>query len=102
MHNGKYASICKLRYAEICTKHAAICSTKYARNMLKLQIRKMQSTCIISPNIKKYAHICKNTRCTNIQNAQTCKTKYAQICIFKICINMHFIIRCRHYMLEYA
>ena len=35
-------------------------------------------------------------------NAQICKTKYAQVCIFKICINLPLIFKRMLYMLEYA
>ena len=47
MHEGKYAIICRFKYAEICTKYAAICSTKYAGIYTNKQIRNMQYMCII-------------------------------------------------------
>ena len=102
MHNGKFAMICKFKYAEICTKYATICSTKFARNMCKYANKKYA---IHVHNKPKYAqmcktkicslsaHICKHTICINMQKMhKICKTKYAQTCIFKICKNMHCIV----------
>ena len=48
MHVGKYAIMCRFKYAEICTKYAAICGTKYAGIFTNKQIRNMQYMCIIS------------------------------------------------------
>ena len=55
MHEGN-ALICKLKYAEICMKYAAICSTKYAGICTNMLIRNMQNVCIISSNLLKYAN----------------------------------------------
>ena len=88
MHNGKFAMICKFKYAEICTKYATICSTKFARNMCKYANKKYA---IHVHNKPKYAqmcktkicslsaHICKHTICINMQKMhKICNTKYAQ------------------------
>ena len=99
MYRGKYALICKFKYAAICNEYAAICSTKYAGICTNRQIRNMQYMCITRSNILKYAKenmdifanipcgICINMHkiCTNMQN---------RICInmnFQICINMCLI-----------
>ena len=71
LHDGKYDIILIFKYAEICTKYAAIRSTKYAGICTNKQTRNM--------------HICihKNTICINMH----------KICINmqnQICINMHF------------
>ena len=39
IHEGKYAIICRFKYAEICMKYAAMCSTKYAGIYTNMQIR---------------------------------------------------------------
>ena len=57
---GKFAIMCRFKYAEICMKYAAICSTKYAGICKNKQKRNMQYMCIIS----SYAKICKNKICT--------------------------------------
>ena len=78
---------------KICKKYAQIC---------KLDI------CNISSNMPKYAkknmHIHeKNHTHKYAHNMQKiCKTRYALTFIFRTCINMHFICRHTHYMLEYA
>ena len=61
MHNSKFAMICKFTYAEICTKYATICSTKFARNMCKYANKKYAIHGIRSLNMlkcakQKYAH----------------------------------------------
>ena len=85
MHEGNYAIICRFKFAEICTKYAAISSTKYANK----HVRNMQYMCIkriICCNVQKqnmhiyaklpYAQNMQNQICTNMQN--------------QICMNMHF------------
>ena len=66
MPKGKYDSMCKLRNAEICTKHVAI--TENARNMRKYANKK---DAIYVNNKLKYAEICKP------KYAHICKTPYA-------------------------
>ena len=56
MHKGKYAIICKLKYAEICTKCAVPNMQKMCTDTTSMHMRNMQYVCIISP---KYAFICR-------------------------------------------
>ena len=76
IQKGKYAIICRFKYAEICMKYAAICTIMQytiCRNMHK-QANKRYA--IYVHNKHKYAKICKNKICTYTQKYHM--HKYAQ------------------------
>ena len=78
MYEGKYAIMCRFKYAEICTKYAAICGTKYAGTCTNKQNRNMQYMCTLhnEHNMLKYA----KTKCTHI---------YKNYHLHKYALNMH-------------
>ena len=81
MHKGKYAIICKFKYAEICTKYAEPNMQEICTNM-QIMNEKYAIYVHIAQNMHKYTIICRYIcYMHNGKYAIICKLKYAEICL---------------------